>query len=590
MQFSVCTWRVFAVGTLAVFFSAGAMAISVSLSPPDPSVPVGTQIHFTTTITVKDAGAVWYRFRVREPGTQYKVIRDYGPLSALDWTLDQEGSFEVEVLARDLKSGDTAASSVMVQLVSAVTGDQPVIAPTANPLVFLYSAATCPAGNRMRVEFRGPDRVAHHTPYKACQPGLSMNFYLAGLIADTAYVARYRLDTGTGLVAGPPTDFTTGDLPPGLLTDTVITAAPATATEPILLAGPLFSSPVAYDLSGNVVWFAPPGDFTLTRPEPGGQFWGIAEDFSGDPILQIIRKYDLAGTTLQETNAARVNEQLLALGKRPISSFHHEVRTLPGGKIAALASVEQILSGVQGDGAVDVIGDMIIVFDGNLQVVWTWDTFDNLDVHRAAILGEKCIADATCPPHILAADGNDWTHGNSVQQTSDGNLIYSSRHQDWVIKISYDNGDGDGHIIWRLGKDGDFQYNSDDSYAWFSHQHDANFDFSDPTLLLVFDNGNTRYAVLGQGNSRGQVLQMDEQNRAVSFVLNADGGVYSLALGSAQKLSDGNYHFDFGYVAEPSGAYAYSIETDPSGNVIYDAKAGLPLYRSFRMADLYTPR
>jgi len=29
-------------------------------------------------------------------------------------------------------------------------------------------------------------------------------------------------------------------------------------------------------------------------------------------------------------------------------------------------------------------------------------------------------------------------------------------NQDWLIKISYDYGDGDGHVIWRLGKDGDF--------------------------------------------------------------------------------------------------------------------------------------
>ena len=561
--------------------------ISVALAPSQPSVPVGTLIRFTAA--AQGADVVWYRFRARKAGTDFKVIRDYGPVSTLDWTADQEGSYEMEVFSRDLTSGDIAMDSAIVALVPAVTGQQPVINPTANELVFLYSAAACPPGQRMRAEFQGPDLVIQNTPYKECKLGATMNFYLAGLKADTAYVARYRLDTGTQFSAGPDTPFTTGDARAGLYADTVIQRSPMDVTQPILLGGPLFSTPVAHDLSGNVIWYGPPGDFTTTRPEPGGRFWGITEEFGGDPSLQTIRKFDLAGTTLLETNAARVSEQLLAQGKRAISAFHHEVRTLPDGRIAALASVEQILTDVQGPGPVDVIGDMIVVLDSSLNVVWTWDTFDNLDPHRAAILGEKCIADATCPPYSLAKDANDWTHGNTLAQTPDGNLLYSSRHQDWVIKIAYDAGEGDGHVIWKLGKDGDFQFLSNDTYPWFSHQHDTDFDPDDPTRLLVFDNGNTRVILLNQGYSRGQVLQLNESNRTASLVLNADAGIYSLALGSAQKLSNGNYHFDFGYVIDPVGPQAYSVEVDPAGNVLYNARAGTPLYRSFRMTDMYTP-
>jgi arylsulfate sulfotransferase len=206
------------------------------------------------------------------------------------------------------------------------------------------------------------------------------------------------------------------------------------------------------------------------------------------------------------------------------------------------------------------------------------------------VLRETCVVAATCPPFTLAKEANDWTHGNSIAQTPDGNLLYSSRHQDWAIKISYDNGEGDGHVIWKLGKDGDFTFPSSDPYPWFSHQHDVDFDPDDPTKLLVFDNGNTRYILQNQGYSRGQVLQLDEPNRTATLVVNADVGVYSLALGTAQKLSDGNYHFDFGYVLDPEGPDAYAIEVDPSGNVLYQAKSSAPLYRSFRMTDMYTPQ
>ena len=104
----------------------------------------------------------------------------------------------------------------------------------------------------------------------------------------------------------------------------------------------------------------------------------------------------------------------------------------------------------------------------------------------------------------FGADANDWTHGNAIQLTPDGNLLYSSRHQDWLVKIAYGDGTGDGHVIWKMGKDGDFQINSNDPYPWFSHQHDANFTASGPTKLLVFDDGNSRVAALGAATAAGR--------------------------------------------------------------------------------------
>ena len=220
------------------------------------------------------------------------------------------------------------------------------------------------------------------------------------------------------------------------------------------------------------------------------------------------------------------------MGKRPIGAFHHEARALPGGKILVLASVEQMLTGVQGPDPVDVLGDMIIVLDSNLQVLWTWDTFDHLDVSRRAVLREVCPGG--CPPLYLAASANDWVHGNSVQLTPDGNLLYSARHQDWIIKIDYQNGAGTGDILWRLGKDGDFKIVSSELLPWFSHQHDPQF-LTDNTTLMLYDNGNTRWVDDATAHSRGQVLQVDEQNRTVKLLLNADMGVYSFALGARRS-------------------------------------------------------
>ncbi len=581
----VVRWTALLLGSMPAW---AALSARLDVAAPSP-LSVGMPVHLSASAT-GGVGTVWYRFRARRTGEEYSIIRDFSPLSTLDWAaVDSEGTYQIEVAARNLDSGATSVATSLLQVQSLVAGGSPTVTPTANSLVFLYSAPPCTRGQQVKVIFQSAGIGPQGTPFKDCLGNASTNFYLAGLRPNTTYTANQILNTGGQFIQGPDVTFTTGDVPSNLYKQTNLISRVGLVS-PILLGSPLLGlAPVAYDQSGAVVWYGPTGLSSLTRAEHGGEFWGFIEDATG-PTHQILRKFDLTGMTLLETNAARVNEQLAALGKRQITTFHHDVRTISGGRIAALASVEQILSDVQGPGPVDIIGDMIIVMDDQLNVVWTWDAFENLDVHRAAILGETCSSGPGCPPLRLATNANDWLHGNSIQETPDGHLLYSTRHQDWVVKISYDSGYGDGHVIWKLGKDGDFSFVSNDSFPWFSHQHDANFGALDPSLLLVFDDGNTRVAQFGGGNSRGQVFQVDEVNRTVTPVLSADLGVYSLALGSAQALSDGSYHFDAGYVQEGANpADSYSFQMDSNGNLLYKANTAALLYRSFRLADMYTP-
>jgi hypothetical protein len=407
---------------------------------------------------------------------------------------------------------------------------------------------------------------------------------------NTSYQVQHTIDTESAFELGPVMTVATGDLPVKLAAYQV-TAGPPAASNGVLLQSTLFEPTVATDLNGNLVWCYPSGDISfLTRPESDGRFLGLYEDSTKDVAHQVLREFDLAGNTLLETNAARINEQLVAVGKRPISGFHHEAARLPDGNIMTLAAVEQILADVQGPGPVDVIGDMILVLDKNLQVVWTWDAFDHLDTHRMATPGETCSpTGGGCPPVYLAPKANDWLHGNALHLTPDGNIVYSARHQDWVIKIAYRNGTGDGSVLWRLGKDGDFTYNSSDPFPWFSHQHDPNIESADNSLLTVFDNGNVRHVADANANSRGQVIRLDEQNRVATPVLNADLGAYSLAVGSAQALPNGNHHFDLGFVNTSQGPLSESEEVDASGNVVYRIQTPTPAYRSFRMRSLYVP-
>jgi hypothetical protein len=64
--------------------------------------------------------------------------------------------------------------------------------------------------------------------------------------------------------------------------------------------------------------------------------------------------------------------------------------------------------------------------------------------------------------------------------------------------------------------------------------------------------------------------------------------VFSSALGAAQKLQDGTYQFDAGFVSLLGGdSEGLSIQVDAAGSVISTVKLLAPVYRSFRVGDLY---
>jgi arylsulfate sulfotransferase len=586
------TYPLFGLTVLVASWMPLAAQPSVSLrhSIPSPARP-GTPVRWTAAVSGAEGATLVYRFRVRRAGEDFRTVVDFGPKSTLDWSpIDGEGLYEVELTVKD-HTGRAAQTSAMFVLTPLVAGETPGIVPSAHPLVFVYSAPPCAAESRLRVQFYSADGYVQRTPSRPCDPAHGMNFYLAGLRPETQYEIHHTIQTGIISVDGPVLTLTTPSValqPPGM--STVIPPV-APDENGILLQSVVNGTSIATDLNGNLVWFAPDDITLLTRPEAGGTFLGIGEEGTQDISHQFVREFDLAGLTLAETNAARVNEQLAQMGMHPITSFHHEARKLPGGNYLVLAGTERLLTDVQGPGTVDVLGDMILVLDPNLQVIWAWDAFDHLDARRQATLGETCTfpAGLSCATFYLSATVNDWLHGNALQLTPDGNILYSARHQDWVIKIDYQNGTGSGDVIWRLGQDGDFQINASDPNPWFSHQHDPNF-LSDNSTLLLFDNGNTRQASDATAHSRGQVLQIDELNRAATLALNADMGAYSSALGSAQRLRNGNFHFGAGFIIDESSGsrVSQSVVINTAGDVVRNIQFLDTAYRTFQMRDLYT--
>ncbi len=556
----------------------GGFACSVSLVP-DKSAPqfVGEPITWTATAINCGTNPV-FQFSAGLTGGPLQMMRDFSATNTFTWAPMQEGTYDVRVTVKDGFTATDTTSAVVTDVVnSRVTGTDPVVTPTANPLVALYSAPPTLDG-AIHVNFRPigkPKSPWASTDTKVAVPGLSTNFLVAGMLPNTTY----EMVAVTSHGRSARRFFTTGALPADLAFPQYTVVQPPDSGSDLSQnmivhmaanGGPSTVSVLATDLTGNVEWYVDPSTSGLqadfaTSLVPGGTVL-MLNGISGN----VLQEVDLAGNTLRQTNLGAVNAQLAALGLDPIVNFSHDAQRLPDGKTAILGQTVRMVD-MNGTPR-RYLGDMVLVLDENFQVTWAWNAFDFLDVNRGPI-----DEDTSQGPV-------DWTHANAVNWSpADGNLVVSLRNQDWVIKIDYADGTGDGHVIWRLGLDGDFTFNSQDPYPWSSHQHDAHF-INDTTLAL-FDNGKTRGDETGDYNSRGQVLTLDEQNLTATPVLNAYLNNYSQVYGSAQELPNGNFVFDSGFQGRPP--VAQSIELLPDGTPAYVLQGSAPEFRSFRTGGLY---
>ena len=597
-------------------------APATSLASPQP---LGTTVTFTASATDTAPGTISYRYQIGTAGSStLNMVRDFSVDPTLVFTpTDEPAIYQIVVTARNNSTLQTGQSPTRnFRFTSLVVKGAAVVTPTANPLVALVSSPPCPAGDDMRVSILRTGSTPFYTSWKACATGQTLNFLVAGMRAASTYSLTLQTWNGSAVGNGSVLNFKTGT--PTVTYPDIAVVIPATVQDSLedrFLLMDASPNPLAIDIAGNPVWYyVDPSGTTpsITRPVAGGEILMIANgaNSAGTSVTtqQILREIDLGGNILRETNATRVSEQVSAMSGIAsncsiggtdclVGAFHHEATRLPNGHTLVLTDEEKIFTnGIQGSSPsnpVDIIGDIIVDLDTNWQVAWYWRAFDHLNANRAAILGETCAANGTtggCPPIFLIDSGvaQDWLHGNALYYTSaDGSILFSMRHQDWIVKIDYGNGTGTSKVLWALGKNGDFTMNSTDPYPWFSHQHDPGFLQNGTTTLAMFDNGNTRVAPpplgLGSGDSRGYVLSMNYANRSVTPVLLADLGYFSQALGTAELLINGDYHFEAGFGAGPP-PYNEAIEVFPNATLGLTIQgSGFVCYRAIRMPDLYTP-
>ncbi len=569
--------------------------VSLAASEPAPQL-VGDPVVWTATADDCGANPV-FQFSASD-GDGFRVLRDFSPSNTFTWTPMQEGSYDIRVVVKDgYEAAETTTAVAADTVASRVTGSQAVVTPTHNPLVALYSVPPSSAGT-VFVQFAlaGDDPEWRNTDARTIEPGTSTNIFVAGMLPNTTYQMRHVFSDGTG---SEPLLFTTGSLPANLTIPafTVLDPpGPESDTDQDMIFHQFIRGALPFlatNLEGQVTWYygLAGSGFTLTKAgqtlAPGGTLLlnGVDQYTAIPTAPNVLREIDLAGNPVRETNLAAINAQLATMGHKMVHAFHHDVQRLPDGSTVALAYPERTVD-INGT-PTNYVGEMVIVLDSNFQVTWAWDAFDHLDVNRGPVLGEVTVPGSPEPTaSVPLLPAVDWLHVNAVALSpTDGNLILSVRHQDWVIKIDYRDGAGDGHVVWRLGAGGDFTLNSADPNAWFSHKHDAHY--VDDHTLVLFDNGNTRREADPTANSRGQVWTIDEANLTATPVLNVDLGDYSFRLGSAQRLSNGNYSFLSGSEGTVPRDVARSIEVLPDGTQSYVLGFANPEYRSFRMRTLY---
>lgn len=579
-------------------------ALSADLSPVVPS-PGLVAAPLSLIASSQDGELPVYKFEYRRAGGDWTLLRDFMRYPRIVWSPARQGTYELRVTVLDVgeSAGGATASATIPYVIAPRVTVTPAVAATAHPLVALYSMPPCPIGS-VRVRFVEAGKLNwNYTGLRSCVAGETQNFQVAGMRPNRTYNMQHEWFLGGSQpLRSGVLQFRTGALPLAFAPFSVTDAADIftdlnedVVLSSVTLGGPTPLAANARDLDGNVIWYyyAPPGPnqnaANLLRPVPGGNMLFLLGNGLYDEGYrwQIMRETNLTGYTVRETSVFALNLQLAELGDDLITAIHHELVRMPNGYTAILANTEKVVPSSEGDR--EMLGDMIIVVDENLQVVWTWNGFDHLDTERRAVLGETCEGtQGGCPQLVnLTGPAEDWMHTNSIDYTPDGNFLLSIRHQDWVIKVNYADGAGDGSILWRLGKDGDFDIIGPGDWPEPSHQHDAEIESNG--LLTLFDNGNTRVGENG-GNSRGQVYLLNETAKVALLLVNADLGEYSPALGAAELLSNGNYSFSAGAITKVGPAFDTSdmVETNPFGTQVYrNRQTGVAVYRHFRGSGMY---
>jgi arylsulfate sulfotransferase len=474
------------------------------------------------------------------------------------------------------------------------------VAPTQIPLVAVYNIAA-PMGGSVYVQF-GTDTTygLSTSTIPAPAAGGTATVLVAGMRASTTYHMQATIQLADGSqVTDSDHTFTTGAIPAGMLPNirTQLTGAgtPSSGVELLsLIQRPTQNllSAVVTDLAGDVIWYYPLPVGAYVEPIkllPNGHMLLLTGGTLND-----VREVDLAGNIIHQTTPTEITANwhtIPSLQNAVWEGLNHDVLLLPNGHLILLASIGETINDVAGIPAgTSVAGNALIDWDPQIGTAWTWSTFDHLDLSRA--------------PYGLS----DWTHGNAlVYSPDDGNLLFSMRNQNWIVKINYQDGAGDGSILWRFGPGGDFTLpNGQAPIEWNYGQHYPSIQSPNSSgifSLMFFNNGNNRLVdsandVCGSPGfiacySSVPIFQLNEYTKTATVLWEDKlSPAYSTCCGDALVLPSGNVEYDVAFdVNTPNVSYIEEVtqaESPESPELIWRMNVqGQVAYRGFRIPSLY---
>jgi len=574
--------------------------VEVSVTPAASAVAAGESLQFSAMVQGDSANE----------GVTWSVNGMVGGNSTVG-TIGSSGNYVAPMVTQPVSVTVTATS--IRNKMDSNTADLEILVPgtvssTANPLVALYTFMP-PAGSTVAVNF-GPDTnyglMTNTLP--APTDGSPLKILVAGMRASLPYHLRAVVQLANGVTYNDPDSiFTTGAIPGNLIPSNTVTTTPGMTPQPgIELLDSINPNGelqiTAVDLSGNIIWYynylGANGDYIQpVHPMANGDFLVVISPDSTylltHPTLpagsiSVVREIDLAGDTVKEISIDDLNTKLTNAGYTlTLGNFHHDVLPLANGHWIVLANTLKDFTDLPyHPGTISVMGDVLVDLDENLNPVWVWNEFDHLNINRQPI------------------NFPDWTHTNAViYSPDDGNLLVSIRHQDWVLKVDYENGNGNGDIIWHLGYQGDFTLSGGVTPTdWFYGQHGPQIVTPNSTgqfAMTLLDNGFGRFFPAGDPCAQTvtpncryttiPVLQIDDQAMTAQITFHDTGVPFSLWGGNAEVLKNGNVEFnDCAAESAPAGSEIYEVTQSETPQVVWHLHVnGQNAYRGLRIPSLY---
>jgi hypothetical protein len=338
---------------------------------------------------------------------------------------------------------------------------------------------------------------------------------------------------------------------------------PALAQPGYTLFAPMSGDGTVYliDMAGEVAhsWKMP------YRPGLYGYLLDNGHLFYGGKVMEDLERFEAwrrfkAGAAMEVDWQGRIVWQV----RHP--DHHHDARKLKNGNVLLLCLrplpadiARQVQGGLPGSEANDgvIYADYLLEVTTSGEVVWEWRSWEHLD--------------PATHPITLQDHRAEWTHGNTVAETADGNIVVSFRNISTVVMIER----ATGNIIWQLGS------------PPLAQQHDprplANGN------ILIFDNGTHRR---DHPATFSRVIEVDPRTSAIvwQYTDPALFEFFSPYISGAQRLPNGNT-----LICE--GIHGRLFEVTSGGEVVWEyvnphffEEPGRPglnnlVFRAFR----YTP-